>query len=196
MKQRSHGPILLALVAFLLSTLAHGHVGVGETAGLARGFTHPLGGIDHVFAMVAVGLWAAQRGERDLWLIPAVFVLVMALGGLIGTMGILVPFVEQGIALSLLVFGVLVAAAVRLPLSAGALIVGLFAVFHGHAHGAEMPVDSSGLAYGAGFVLATAFLHGLGIGVALVTRWAGQHNLVRLSGGVIAACGVYLWLAA
>ena len=146
--------------------------------------------------MVAVGLWAAQRGAHGLWLIPATFVLVMALGGLISTMGVFVPFVEQGIVLSVLVLGVLIAAALRLPLFASALIVGLFAVFHGHAHGAEMPASASGFAYGAGFVFATAFLHGLGIGAALLTRRFGQSDLVRLSGGVIAACGAYLWIAA
>jgi urease accessory protein len=120
----------------------------------------------------------------------------MGLGGFVGAMDIAVPFVEQGIVLSVLVLGVLVAAAVRLPLYAGALIVGLFAVFHGHAHGAEMPANALGLAYGVGFVLATAILHALGIGAALVTRRFGQSGLVRVTGGAIAMSGVYLWLAA
>lgn len=201
MKHRAHrlimfGLIVLSLAAFLLPPLAYAHVGVGDTVGFARGVGHPLGGVDHVLAMVAVGLWAAQRGERALWLIPATFVLVMAVGGFLGTMGIVVPFVEPGIVLSVLVLGVLVAAAVRLPLLASALIVGLFAVFHGHAHGAEMPANAAGLAYGTGFVFATAFLHALGIGAALLTRRLGQSSLVRASGSVIAMWGVYLWLAA
>lgn len=201
MKHRSHhlvrlGPIVLGLAVFLLPPLAHAHVGAGDTVGFARGVEHPLGGVDHVFAMVAVGLWAAQRSERALWFIPATFVLVMALGGFVGTMGLPVPFVEQGIVVSVLVLGVLVAGAVRFPLYASALIVGLFAVFHGHAHGAEMPANASGLAYGAGCVFTTAFLHALGISVALLTRRLGQSSLARASGGAIAMCGVYLWLAA
>jgi urease accessory protein len=200
MKDRAHslillGPIVLSL-AFLLPSLAHAHVGVGDTVGFAQGVGHPLRGVDHILAMVAVGLWAVQCDGRARWVIPATFVLVMAFGGVVGTMGILVPFVEQGIVLSVLVLGVLVAAAVRLPLFASALIVGLFAIFHGHAHGAEMPPNASGLAYGAGFVLATALLHALGIGVALLTRRLGQGNLARISGGVIAMSGVYMWLAA
>ncbi|MBI2751894.1 MAG: HupE/UreJ family protein [Betaproteobacteria bacterium] len=200
MKHRSHRlssfASILPALAFLLPTLTYAHVGIGQTAGFAHGFGHPLGGIDHVFAMAAVGLWAAQRGGRALWLIPATFVAIMALGSLIGTIGVFVPFVEQGIVLSVLVFGVLVAAAVRLPLSVSALIVGLFAVFHGYAHGAEMPANTSGLAYGAGFLLATVFLHGVGICAALLARRVGRSSLVRLSGDVIASCGVYLWLAA
>jgi len=201
MKSRAHplnlsGSIVLGLAAFLLlPSLALAHVGVGDTAGFVRGVNHPLGGIDHVLAMVAVGLWAAQRGERALWLVPATFVLVMALSGFLGATGILVAFVEQGIVLSVLVLGVLVAAAVRLPLFASTLIIGLFAVFHGNVHGAEMPANASGLAYGAGFVIATAILHALGIAAAMLTARLRQSGLVRVSGGVIAMYGAYLWLA-
>lgn len=189
-------PIVLSLATYLLPLLAHAHVGVGDTVGFARGVGHPLGGVDHILAMVAVGLWAAQCGGRALWIIPTTFVLLMGLGGFVGTMGFAVPFVEQGIVLSVLVLGVLIAAVVRLPLSAGALIVGLFGVFHGHAHGTEMPANAMGLAYGAGFVLATAILHALGISAALLTRKFGQSSLVRVTGGAIAMSGVYLWLAA
>jgi urease accessory protein len=191
------GSIVIGLAALLLAPLAHAHVGFGGiAAGFARGFAHPLGGIDHIFAMVAVGLWSVQRGGRSIGLIPAIFVLLMALGGVIGTLGIFVPFVEQGIVLSVVVLGVLVAAAIQLPLFACAIVVGLFALFHGHAHGAEMPASASGLFYGAGFVLATAFLHALGMGIALLTRRLGQTNLVRLAGGALAMCGVYLSFAA
>ncbi len=200
MKDRAHSLIppgaIIVTFAFFLPSLAHAHVGVGDAVGFAHGIGHPLRGLDHILAMVAVGLWAAQYSGRARWTIPATFVFVMAFGGLLGTMGILVPFVEPGIFLSVLVLGVLVAAAVRLPLFASALIVGLFAIFHGHAHGVEMPANTSGFAYGAGFALATAFLHALGIGVALLARRLGQSNLARLSGGVIAISGVYLWLAA
>lgn len=201
MNYRAHrfvllGTIVLSLGAYLLPSLAHAHVGVGDTVGFTRGIGHPLGGVDHILAMVAVGFWAAQCGGRALRFIPATFVLVMGFGGLVGTMGIAVPFVEQGIVLSVLVLGVLVAAAVRLPLFAGAFIVGLFAIFHGHAHGAQMPANALGIAYGAGFVLATAILHALGIGTALLSRRLGQGSLVRVTGGAIAMSGVYLWLAA
>lgn len=200
MKDRAHfsillGPIVVTL-AFFVPSLAHAHVGVGDTVGFAHGIGHPLRGLDHILAMVAVGLWAAQYSGRARWIIPATFVLVMAFGGIVGTMGILVPFVEPGILLSVLVLGVLVAAAVRLPLVASATIVGLFAIFHGHAHGVEIPPNASGFAYGAGFALATAFLHALGICGALLARRLGQSNLSRISGGVIAIGGVYLWLAA
>jgi len=184
--------LLLFFLAALLPQLAYAHVGAGGAEGLLRGIAHPLGGIDHLLAMVAVGLWAAQRGGRALWLIPAAFVLVMAAGGIAGTLGAPLPFVEQGILASLLVLGLLIAAAARLPLPLSTALVGLFALFHGHAHGAEMPAHAPGLVYGAGFVLATAFLHAAGIGAAFAGRRLGQALLVRLSGGLIAGCGAYL----
>jgi urease accessory protein len=146
--------------------------------------------------MVAVGVLAAQRGERTLWRIPAAFVLIMTLGGALGSTGIVGPFGEQGIVLSVLVLGALIAAAIRLPMLTSAVIVGVFALCHGHAHGAEMPANASGLTYRAGFRLATACLHGLGIAVALLTPNFGRSSLVRLSGGAIAAFGMYLWLTA
>jgi urease accessory protein len=154
-----------------------------------------LSGVDHVLAMLAVGLWAAQCGGRALWIIPATFLLVMSWGGLFGATGIALPFAQQGIVLSVLVLGVLVAVGVRLPPFASALVIGLFAWFHGHAHGAEMPADASGLAYGAGFVLATATLHALGLGTALLTRRFAHGGLVRVTGGAIAMSGIHLWLA-
>jgi urease accessory protein len=189
------GPIILSL-AFSFPSLSHAHVGVGDTVGFAHGVSHPLRGVDHILAMVSVGLWAAQFDGRARWVIPASFVLAMALGGLVGAMGILVPFVESGIVLSVLVLGVLAAAAARLPLFVSVLIAGMFAIFHGHAHGAEMPSNASGLGYGVGFVLATAFLHAFGIGVGLLARGLGHGNLARISGGLIAMSGAYLWLAA
>lgn len=192
---KGFGPIFFMLLGPLLPSLAYAHLGVGELAGFGSGFSHPWGGIDHLLAMVAVGFWAVQHGERALWLYPGTFVLVMACGGVAGTMGVLLPFAEPGIVLSVMLLGVLVAAAVRLPLIVGALVVGLFAVFHGHAHGAEMPANASGLAYGGGFVLATAFLHSFGIGAALLSQRLGLPNLVRVSGGAISMTGAYLWLA-
>ena len=157
--------------------------------------THPVSGLDHICAMIAVGLWAAQRGGRGVWLIPLTFVSVMALGGFLGMAGVSVPFVEEGIVVSVLVLGVLIAAAVRLPLVTSVIVVGLFAIFHGHAHGAEMPQSASGLAYGLGFVMATALLHACGIGLAWLVTQLGQVRLVRFAGFAIALCGAYLRLA-
>src|ERR1035437_488964 len=136
--------ILLALV--FIPSLAQAHP--GHNPGWANGLLHPVSGLDHICAMIAVGLWAAQRSGRAIWIVPLTFVSVMALGGLLGMNGVRVPLVEQGIAASVLVLGLLIAAAVRLPLAASVLVVGIFAVFHGYAHGAEMPPTASGLTYG------------------------------------------------
>ena len=185
------------LAVLFLPALAQAHPGLpGHTHGFASGLAHPLTGLDHILAMVAVGIWAAQRGGRSLWAVPLAFVSVMALGGMFGMMGGALPFEETGIAMSVLILGILIAASVRLPLPAGVLIVGLFALFHGCAHGAEMPATSSGLAYGMGFMLATAGLHLGGISLGLIARRHGSPQLVRYTGGAIAVCGIYLCLAA
>src|SRR5262249_40499247 len=157
---------LLLIAAF--PSLAHAHVGVGPASGLLNGLAHPTTGLDHICAMITVGLWAAQRGGRAIWMIPLAFVTVMAVGGALGMVAISPPFVEQGIVAWLLVLGLLVAAAVRLPLAASVILVGLFALFHGHAHGAEMPDTAAGLAYGLGFILATACLHTIGVGLGIL----------------------------
>jgi len=145
--------------------------------------------------MVAVGLWAAQRGGRAIWLVPLAFVTVMAVGGLLGMAAISIPFVEPGIVASVLVLGVMVAAAVRLPLVASTMLVGLFALFHGHSHGAEMPETAAGLVYGLGFIVSTALVHLCGIGLGLAAKRFGTAQLVRYAGGAIAACGLYLCVA-
>jgi urease accessory protein len=188
------GSIALGGALFLLPPLAYAHVGIHETMGFVQGILHPLNGVDHILAMFAVGLWAAQRGQKAIWLIPATFLLVMAIGGLLGTMGVLTPFAEWGIVLSVLILGLLVAAAVRLPLLVSGIIVGLFALFHGHTHGAEMSANGSGIAYGAGFLFATASLHALGIGMALLIQRLAS-SLVRVSGGAIALYGLLLFAA-
>lgn len=154
----------------LAPSVAHAHVGVGPTSGFTDGLIHPFTGLDHLAAMVGVGIWAVQRGGRALWALPLTFVLVMSIGGLLGMMGLSLPFVEPGIAASVLVLGIFIAAAVRLPLIASTLLVGLFAIFHGHAHGAEMPETASGLAYGLGFVMATMLLHCSGICLGLFAQ--------------------------
>lgn len=184
------------LLIFLLPSLAQAHPGPpGHTHGFANGLMHPLTGLDHICAMVAVGLWAAQRGGRALWLVPATFVSVMIVGGILGMGHTGIPYVEQGIAASVLVLGILIAAAVRLPLAASSAIVGLFALFHGYAHGAEIPATASGLAYGVGFVAATTCLHLCGIGIGLFIKRFVSANWIRCAGGAIAACGVYLCFA-
>ena len=181
------------LLVFLLPSLAQAHPGVaGHTHGLANGLVHPITGLDHICAMIAVGLWAAQRGGRALWLVPLTFVSVMCIGGILGMSGIAIPFAERGIAVSVLVLGVLIVAAVRLPLAVSALLVGLFAICHGYAHGAEMPAAASGLVYGLGFVISTATLHLSGIGLGLLGRRIQNAQLIRYAGGAIAACGLYL----
>jgi urease accessory protein len=154
-----------ALAVLLLApSLAFAHTGVGETIGFAHGFSHPLSGLDHVLAMVMVGVLALQLGGRAVWIVPATFVGVMAAGGALGMMGIAIPFVEAGIALSVLVLGAVIAFNIRAPVAAiAAAVVGLFAIFHGHAHGAEMPAAAGGMAYATGFMIATVALHIAGI---------------------------------
>ena len=182
--------LIFSLFPFLLvfvPGIAHAHVGMGEAGGCVHGMLHPFLGLDHLCAMVAVGLWAAQMGGRALWLAPLTFVGVMALGGFTGMAAIALPpivegGIEGGILASLLVLGVLIAAAVRLPLAASLALVGLFALFHGYAHGAEMPHSASGLSYALGFMLTTAALHGVGIGMATLLAKTGRLHYLRLAG--------------
>ncbi len=188
--------VILALLAMCLPSLAQAHVGVGEANGWLHGLGHPFSGLDHLCAMLAVGLWAAQMGGRAIWLVPLTFVFVMTLGGMLGMAAVPLPFIETGIVMSLLVLGVLIAAAVRLPLLASTVIVGVFAIFHGYAHGAEMPQSASGWGYATGFMLATASLHGMGIALALLVNSMGRAKLVRYAGALVAFCGGYIWLAA
>ena len=170
---------------------ASAHVGGGAVAGgFGAGFTHPLGGLDHVVAMLAVGLWGAFLGPPAVWLLPVVFPLVMAFGGVLGAAGVPVPSVEIGIALSAVVLGLLVAGRARPPLWVAALIVGAFAIFHGHAHGSELPAGANALAYSAGFVVATGLLHLAGIALSLLKRWTAGEWAVRAGGVAISLAGV------
>jgi len=187
---------LFALLALALPSFAHAHIGTAEASGWMHGLSHPFGGLDHICAMIAVGLWAAQMGGRALWRVPLAFVSVMMLGGLLGMAAIPVPFIDAGIGMSLLVLGVLIAAAVRLPLSVSIAMVGVFALFHGYAHGAEMPQSVSGLGYAAGFTLATALLHASGMGIALFLKHLGRVKLLRATGGAVAVCGGYFFFVA
>ncbi|WGD30139.1 HupE/UreJ family protein [Ancylobacter sp. WKF20] len=177
----------------LVPSLAFAHTGHGEADGLVHGFMHPVGGLDHVLAMVAVGIFAAQLGGRAIWAVPATFVALMALGGFLGMAGIDVPFVELGITLSIVVLGGAVALGWKnWPLGAAMAVVGVFAIFHGHAHGAEMPADASSLAYAAGFMLATALLHMAGIGLGTLIGSARAPRLTQALGAGVALIGVGL----
>ena len=175
-----------------LPAIAQAHVGHGETVGFLHGLEHPIGGLDHILAMLAVGLWAAQLGGHAVWSVPLTFVSVMALGGVLGIAGVPVPFVEQSIIASDLIFGGLVLMATRLPLAVSISIVGLLAVFHGYAHGEEMPKNAAALEYAAGFMVATAALHLSGVGIALLMNKLLKDRLVRLAGGGIILGGIYV----
>ena len=171
--------------------VALAHTGVGNTSGFVDGIGHPISGLDHVLAMLMVGVFAWQLGGRALWLVPLTFVCVMAVGGMLGVAGIGVPFVEIGIALSVVVLGAIVAFNVKAPIAAAMGVVGLFAMFHGHAHGAEIPDDAGGVAYAAGFMIATAILHLAGISIGFLIGTADKR-LVRLAGGLTTVAGVGL----
>ncbi len=166
---------------------AHSVPGMG--GGFSSGFFHPLFGADHVVAMVAVGILGAFMGNRALWLLPVVFPIAMVFGGVLGFGGVDIPAVEPGIALSAVVIGGMVALAVRLPLLATVCIVGLFAIFHGHAHGTELPGSANPFLYSLGFVLATILLHLSGIAFGLVARISAGRVVVRTGGGAIALIG-------
>ena len=184
----------LALTVLLVSALpALAHTGEGLSGGFLSGVTHPLFGPDHVVAMVAVGLWGAILGAPAIWVLPLVFPLVMAFGGALGVLGIPVPSVEIGIAASGLVLGLLVALWVRAPIWIAAVIVGVFAIFHGHAHGTELPDAANPFAYAIGFVLATGALHMVGIALGALHKVPKGDYVIRAAGVVIAlAGGAYL----
>lgn len=194
--KKSTGRRLLALGAVLAVVPwagAHpGHDGHDLTWDFSTGAAHPLSGVDHLLAMIAVGLWAAQLGGRARWLVPLAFVGVMSLGAAFGHAGLTLPGSEQGIAASVLVLGLLIAAAVRLPAAAGMALVGVFALFHGLAHGAAMPAASGGLTYGAGFIAATALLHLVGIGAGQLAARRSE-KIATSAGWAIAAAGVVLF---
>jgi len=188
----------LTPIAFLLGCgVASAHTDAGAAGGFTSGFTHPLMGPDHIVAMVAVGMWGAFLGSRATWLLPVIFPLVMAIGGALGVAGVPVPAVETGIALSAVVLGVMVAFAARPPLWIAGVIVGIFAIFHGHAHGTELPESANALSFAAGFVIATGLLHLCGIAFGLLVKWPWGKWAVRGGGAVIAgvgACFLIGWL--
>ena len=181
-------PILMALI--LLPELAFAHSGSGLAGGFISGLTHPILGFDHVVAMIAVGLWGAFLGAPAIWLLPVVFPLVMAFGAVLGILGVPVPAVEVGIAASAIVLGLLILFKARWPLWSAAAIVGAFAIFHGHAHGTELPDAANPALYAAGFVIATGLLHLLGIAFGMLIRVPNGVYAVQAGGGAVSLIGL------
>ena len=184
------------LMLFILgwAQVAGAHVEAGQAEGFMTGLHHPWSGLDHVLAMIAVGLWGAQLGSPALWILPIAFPMMMAVGAMMGLVGIPVPGVEIGIALSAIVLGSMILAEVRPKLAIAIAMVGIFAIFHGHAHGTELPDGQSGLLYSMGFVIATGCLHGLGVLLGLVNAIPVGKLVVRGAGTFIAGMGMFfLW---
>ena len=177
-----------AITAFTMPAFAHATP--GQAQGFVTGFLHPLSGLDHVLAMVAVGIWGAQLKRPAIWILPVAFPLVMSFGGLLGIRGVPLPGVEIGVAASAVVLGIVIALELRPPLGVAALIVSAFATFHGHAHGTELPKAASPLTFALGFVLATGLLHVSGILIGLVDSFPAGSKLLRAAGGLIATTGL------
>ncbi len=190
--RRPAWPVALAAIWIGLARVASAHVEPGAAIGFATGFRHPWSGLDHVLAMIAVGLWGAQLGDPALWVLPITFPLVMAMGATMALAGLSLPGVEIGIQLSAVLLGAMVASRSRPKLPVAAALVGFFAIFHGHAHGTELPAGQSGMVYSAGFVVATGILHGVGIAIGLVHRWRAGRLAIRCVGALIAIAGALL----
>jgi len=183
--------LLIVVFSLFVSNMALAHTGEGVTGGLISGFMHPIAGLDHVTAMVAVGILGAFLGRPAIWVLPVVFPLVMAFGGVLGLVGVPIPFIEVGIAVSSIVLGLMILFTLKPPLWIAAVIVGAFAIFHGHAHGTELPKAANALAYSAGFVVSTGLLHLAGIGIGELIRWPMGQIVARAIGGIIALAGVW-----
>ncbi len=187
--------ILVCCILFAPAS-AYAHIQQGEAVGFLSGFHHPISGLDHVLAMVAVGLWGAQLGAPAVWLLPVAFPMVMAVGGMLGLMGVPLPGIEYGIAASAILLGVAVLFELRPPLALAAMLVGVFAIFHGHAHGTELPPGQNALLYSMGFVIATGCLHAAGIGIGTLHRWTWGQRLLRFAGGMVMIGGIFfMWKA-
>jgi urease accessory protein len=187
---------LLLAAGYVVAWPVIAHEQPGQAAGFVTGLLHPASGLDHVLAMVAVGLWGAQLGAPAIWVLPVTFPLMMACGGFLGLVGVPLPGVELGIATSAILLGAMVALQARPPLMLAALLVAFFAVFHGHAHGTELPAGQSGLLYSVGFVVATGVLHAVGISIGLSYRWAAGRIALRAAGVAVSLAGVFfLWRA-
>lgn len=187
--------IMTLFVVFLFAPVsAWAHVESGQAGGFFSGLSHPVSGLDHVLAMVAVGLWGAQLGRPAIWLLPVAFPMMMAFGGMLGLMGIPVPGIEIGIAVSGIVLGALILGETKMPIIGALIVVAFFAVFHGHAHGTELEAGQNAMLYSMGFVICTGTLHAIGIGMGLVHRWKFGRLVLRGAGSVVMAGGLYfLW---
>jgi urease accessory protein len=179
---------VVALVALLTAVPACAHTG-SVSGGFATGFAHPIFGPDHVIAMIAVGLWGAFLGPPAIYMLPVAFPLVMAFGGVLGILGVPLPGTEIGIAISAIVLGLMVAIEARPAIWIALIIVGAFAIFHGHAHGVELPAGADAVAYSLGFVIATGLLHLTGIAFGVLARWPMGKLAVRTAGALIACAG-------
>lgn len=182
--------LLLALC--VIAVPAGAHSGAGIAGGFAAGFMHPLSGLDHLLAMAAVGIWGAFLGRPLVWALPVAFPLVMVVGGVLGIAGVPLPHVEVGIAASVIVLGLAIAAAWRAPVALAVAIVAVFAVFHGHAHGTELPTAAAPEAYAAGFVISTGLIHLTGIAIGLLGKLPHGGAILRTTGVAIAATGVWI----
>jgi urease accessory protein len=179
-------------LGWCIPAAALAHIGQGDVSGgFLAGIEHPIFGLDHVVAMVAVGIWGAQLGAPAIWILPVTFPLVMAFGGVLGGLGVPIPGIEIGIAVSAIALGCMIALAARPPLWIAAVLVGVFAIFHGYAHGAELPESANAISYAVGFVVATGSLHAFGILLGVANRWKTGGKLLRAGGVLIAACGGY-----
>ncbi|UCF20653.1 MAG: HupE/UreJ family protein [Gemmatimonadota bacterium] len=188
--------LLTAGALLMISNPAWAHEGSGQAAGLLSGLYHPISGLDHVLAMVAVGLWGAQLGAPAIWVLPVTFPMVMALGGMLGLMGLPIPGIEVGIALSGVLLGLMVLLEAEPPLAWAAVLVGFFAIFHGHAHGTELVAGQSAVFYSLGFVISTGLLHATGITIGLAHKWRAGQVALRAAGALIALAGLFfLWQA-
>ncbi|MEJ2136732.1 MAG: HupE/UreJ family protein [Desulfofustis sp.] len=188
--------LFIGAVCLLNPAIAQAHMEQGQAIGFLTGLSHPISGLDHVLAMIAVGLWGAQLGAPAVWLLPVTFPMMMAFGGFLGLVGFPLPGVEIAIALSAVLLGIMVASEAKPSLVVAGAIVAFFAVFHGHAHGTELPAGQSGLLYSIGFVIATGCLHGIGIAIGAVHRWPIGRVLLRFSGAVVCLAGIgFLWSA-
>lgn len=185
---------LVALVA-AIPALASAHPGHEHASSFMTGFMHPMVGLDHLLAMLAIGLWGASLGGRALWAVPVAFVATMLFGGGLVIAGVQIPFIEQGIALSVILIGALLVSAVRFPIVASVSIAGLFAVFHGAAHGVEIPLHTNAMEYGLGFAAATLALHIVGLGFGTTMIRFQTPIVTRVTGSLIALAGVFLAIA-
>jgi urease accessory protein len=194
--QRVRTLLLVEMLLLCGGPALHAHVQRGEVISFQTGFGHPISGLDHVMAMIAVGLWGAQLGAPAIWVLPIAFPMVMAMGALLGLMGVPLPGTEIGIAASAILLGTVVLSEMRPPLTMAASIVTFFAIFHGYAHGAELPPGQNGLLYSMGFVIATGCLHAIGISVGAIHRWLWGQKLLRMAGGAVALAGTFfMWRA-